>query len=61
MKYVGNFKDNLFHGYGTAYDSFGILYQGQWRNDLKHGYGTSYDTNGRIDSQGEWEDDILVE
>ena len=32
---MGDFRDNLFHGYGVAKSSDGtILFQGQWKNDV---------------------------
>ena len=44
-KYVGDFKNNKFHGYGKYYhlanDKYkGYFYEGEWLNNKRHGVGT---------------------
>ncbi len=44
-KYVGDFKNNKFHGYGKYYhlanDKYkGYFYEGKFQNGKRHGYGT---------------------
>ena len=38
-RYVGNWKQNKFHGEGTLEWSNGEVYQGTWVNDDITGYG----------------------
>ena len=46
-RYLGEFKNNKFHGYGTylwapntKYVQSGSIYSGQWKNGVKDGQGT---------------------
>ena len=39
-KYVGEFKDNKFHGQGTYTYADGQKYVGEWKDDKGHGQGT---------------------
>ena len=35
-QYSGNFRNDLFHGYGTLSDSYGkVLYRGQWEHNSR--------------------------
>lgn len=38
-KYIGNVKDNVFHGYGKIIYPDGSFYQGDWQRNVKHGFG----------------------
>ena len=52
-KYVGEFKNNAFHGQGHFVWTNGNQYVGQWRNGLPHGAGTLLEpTTAR--HVGEW-------
>jgi len=44
--YVGEFKDNGYHGYGTLTARDGSIYEGQWFNDKTNGQGTLIFPNG---------------
>ena len=53
--YIGEFKDNKFHGQGTwYYKDGGILYQGEHKDGMHHGQGTLYNKDGSIDYRGEF-------
>ena len=52
-KYVGEFKDDKFHGKGTYTFANGNKYVGEWKNDKKHGKGTYTFADGRK-YIGEW-------
>jgi len=41
-RYVGEWKDEKFHGQGTYTWPNGDKYVGEWKDDKKHGYGTLY-------------------
>ena len=47
-KYIGGFKDDCKHGYGTLYLSNGEYIEGQFYKDLLEGEGKFYQTNGKI-------------
>ena len=53
-KYVGEWKDGKYHGYGTYTDIYGGHYVGEWKDGKHHGNGTSTGTYGEI-YVGEWE------
>lgn len=44
--YVGENKDNKFHGHGTQYFTNGDKYSGDFINDKGHGKGTFYKADG---------------
>ena len=59
-KYIGEFRDNKFHGTGTYYFapntkfvSSGNVYSGQWKNGAKHGLGTYTWSDGEK-YEGQW-------
>ena len=59
-KYVGEFKDNKMHGYGTlirapgtGFVFSGDKYIGQWKNGAKHGQGTYIWSDGDK-YEGQW-------
>lgn len=51
--YKGEFKDELYHGYGTLLNDVSV-YEGEWKNGKMHGYGkiTYYDN---VTYEGDWE------
>ncbi len=66
-KYVGDFKNNKFHGYGKYYhlenDKYkGYFYEGEWQNGKRHGLGrvifpsgnkyVGEQKNNKIDGEG---------
>jgi hypothetical protein len=50
-KYVGNWKDGLFHGYGE-FNEYKKEYKGEWKNGEKHGHGEGRGTYLSIDIGG---------
>ena len=59
-KYVGEFKDGLFGGFGMLTfekDNEVDYYQGQWDNDERSGHGTLAWKNG-VKYEGEWKEEI---
>ena len=42
----GDWRDNNFHGYGTAQFKDGNKYQGQFIDDKRHGFGVYYFADG---------------
>ena len=54
-EYVGEWKDNKYHGYGTFKISDGDKYVGEFWNQRRHGYGVLTRANGEV-SQGVWLD-----
>ena len=58
-QYVGEFKDNLFHGQGTLAFSNGSQYVGEFKDDLFHGQGTYTYVNGR-QLEGIWEEGVFL-
>ena len=57
-KYIGKFKDGLFHGQGTAKWSNGTKYVGKWKNGKKHGKGTMSWKSGTL--LGKWENGFEI-
>ena len=52
-KYVGEFKDDRYHGKGTHTFGYGEKYVGEWKNGSEHGQGTWTETGGGK-YVGEW-------
>lgn len=46
-KYIGNWKDGAFNGYGSYYYSSGSVYEGNWEQNVKQGQGTMTYNNGQ--------------
>lgn len=46
QKYIGEFKDGLFHGQGTLYFINGSIYQGSFKKGLCDGFGIIRDDKG---------------
>ena len=55
-KYVGEWKDGIWHGQGTATLASGSKYVGDWKDGKTHGQGTYTFANGDK-YVGEWKDD----
>ena len=55
-EYVGEFKDDKYHGQGTYTWSSGDKYVGEWKDGESHGQGTYTWPNG-YKYVGEWKDD----
>jgi len=55
-KYVGEWKDDKYHGQGTYTYANGNKYVGEFKNDKYHGQGTYTYANGNK-YVGEWKDD----
>ena len=51
-KYVGEFKDDKIHGYGTLNSNL-LKYSGEWKDDSYHGQGTMIHNTG-TKYEGEW-------
>ena len=59
-KYVGAFKDDMFHGQGTATYANGEKYVGEWKDNNFHGQGTKTIADGRIEIRGFWEAGVFL-
>lgn len=61
-QYMGEWKDNKYHGKGTLELNDGTRYVGSWKDGKRHGMGTLWirgpDGKLRKEYGGEWEDDI---
>jgi len=53
--YVGEWKDDKFHGQGTYTWADGTKYVGEWKDGKRHGQGTQNFFNGQ-QYVGEWKD-----
>jgi hypothetical protein len=60
-KYVGQFLNGGFYGKGTYTWPDGRKYVGEWKENRKNGFGILYLTNGAVDKQGIFKDDVLVQ
>lgn len=54
MVYSGQFKDDMFEGFGTHHFSSGGKHIGEFRNGMKNGKGTIYDSNNNVKFDGEF-------
>ena len=58
--YIGTFKNNLRHGYGTYnYHATREIYEGEWQFDLWHGKGTYSVITGEVKIAGNWQKGLL--
>lgn len=55
--YIGEFKDDKFHGNGKYFFAGGDHYDGEWKDDEKHGKGKYYFDNGDF-YDGEWKNGV---
>ena len=60
-EYVGQWKDDKFHGLGTSTFAGGEKFVGQYIDGKRNGFGTYYYANGSIRQQGLWSDDWFVQ
>ena len=51
--YIGDWRDNNYHGYGTLQYKDGYKYQGQFIDGKQHGFGVYYYAHGDR-YEGEW-------
>jgi hypothetical protein len=56
--FMGNWSDNLRHGFGLYRSAGGVEYCGQWRGGAKHGFGILKHPNGE-EYSGEWEEGVM--
>lgn len=63
QQYLGEWKDNLWHGKGTLEKADGTRYVGEWKAGKRHGVGTLWkrhkDGSLRKVYTGQWADDDL--
>eukprot|EP00741_Cyanophora_paradoxa_P004225 tig00000789_g4103.t1 len=60
--YLGQWRDNLKHGYGIQIEKNGNKYEGEWNRGRRHGQGTYYVCiNGKLVKrfEGHWCDDTM--
>jgi hypothetical protein len=55
-RYIGEFKEDCLHGYGTLYWNHG-KYVGHFYNGMRHGHGTLFNENNLIQYDGQWLND----
>lgn len=53
--YVGDFREGLFHGFGTHGGGLGWEYQGNFADGVREGFGTSREPLGEV-YEGNWKD-----
>ena len=58
-KYIGEFKDDKYHGQGTLKFADGEKYIGEFKDDKRHGQGTYTSPDG-TKYVGEWKDGKVV-
>jgi hypothetical protein len=46
FSYVGEWKNDEFHGHGTFTLPNSASYVGEWKNDKRHGHGTKTNADG---------------
>ena len=55
-RYVGEFKDDRYNGYGWLYYASGDQYVGEWKDGMRNGQGTFTYADG-TQFEGIWEED----
>ena len=53
-KYVGEFRNGMYHGQGTYTNAIAWKYVGEFMDNKRHGQGILYEANGKINAQGIW-------
>ena len=56
-KYIGYWKDNEYHGFGTLYENDIKEYSGYWKHGKREGKGNYFNDNGTIWIEGEFKED----
>ena len=56
LKYSGEWKNNIYNGYGKLYNEYILIYEGNWKDNLYDGKGKLY-SNGEC-IEGKWEEGI---
>jgi len=56
-RYVGNWKNNMYHGYGTLCYFDNEFYEGEFKNNLRNGWGKMHWSNGDV-YEGDWYQDL---
>ena len=57
--YEGQFKNDVYHGYGRFIYASGAYYIGQWADGKRSGWGQWVDTNGKV-LQGMWQFNKMI-
>ena len=58
-KYVGEFKDGKYDGQGIYFFTNGSKWVGTWENDNLNGYAITYKSDGSINQEGIFKDDVF--
>lgn len=53
--YIGEWKENQFHGAGILFQENGNRFEGLWKDGLKHGVGVFFHNNTGQVQTGIWE------
>ena len=59
-KYLGQWKEDIFHGVGTMIFPDGAKHVGQWEDGKAHGYGAIYNPDGSISLEGNFYNDEYI-
>lgn len=54
MSIIGDWDDDVKHGYGTYTYINGDTYEGEWNNNLRHGQGTYTYSSSGVKYVGSW-------
>ena len=58
-KYVGEYQDNKRTGQGTYTSANGSKKVAEWENDNLNGYAITYKSDGSVDQEGIFKDDVF--
>jgi hypothetical protein len=58
-KYVGEWRDDKYHGQGAYTYADGSKYVGEYRDDKRNGLGIEYAKNGEVQESGMWRNNLL--
>ncbi|MBM4428408.1 MAG: hypothetical protein FJ031_14405 [Chloroflexi bacterium] len=58
-RYVGDFVDGKFSGFGQLISPNGSTYIGEWLQNVPHGLGKATFSDGRIPAEGVWVDGMF--
>jgi hypothetical protein len=59
-RYIGEFKDDTFHGRGLGIRPDGTRYSGEYVNGKRNGDGIEYSADKKVLQSGKWKDGILA-